>query len=87
MSSVFTSEFWMKYLQRLRTFVPMTSGHDILKSLSEMTRMGPFMLKKDENGKEIVASKYPVYFMDKPSAIERVRPRESKGRYNIVATY
>ena len=44
-----------------------------------MTRMGPFVLKKkDENGKEIVASKYPLYFMDKPLAIERVSPRESR---------
>ena len=87
MSSVSTSEFWMKYLQRLHTFLPMTTGYDTLKSLSGMTRMGPFILKKDENCKEIVPSKYPLYFIDKPSAIEIVRPRESRGRYNMVATY
>ena len=50
--------------------------------------MGTFKLKEDKNGKEIVASKYPLYFMDEPSAIERVRLSESRaGLYNMVATF
>ena len=46
-----------------------------------MTRIyvGTFKLKEDKNGEEIVASKYPLYFMDEPSAFERVRPSESRG--------
>ena len=62
----------------MSTFVPLTTGHDILKSSSGMTRLVTFKLKVDKDSKEIVTSKSTVFHGRTISYLER--PSELRGR-------